>query len=41
MNIGDFVSSTASLMSGIPQGSILAPMLFSIYMLPLGTIFKK
>ncbi len=41
VNIGEFMTGAAPLTCGFPQGSILAPILFSLYMLPLGSIFKK
>ena len=41
MGIGRPVSSVARVACCVPQGSILAPILFSLYMLPLGSILKK
>lgn len=41
VGIGDFTSSSVPLTCGIPHGSILGPIFFSLYFLPLGSILKR
>ncbi len=40
-NIGEHKSQWTSMTCGVPQGSILAQLLFSLYMLPLSQIMRK
>ncbi len=41
LSLGPCMSEMAALSCGVPQGSVLGPILFAIYTLPLGHIISK